>query len=190
MALSVLRRLSCAAVALFAAAAPLSAATQVDIDAYDDDWNNPVVISLAAGIYKVSLVEAAFTAWNAWGGQVSGCDVDGTNCAQGWLNQTVVSVLGTDIWLGDDGRYASAALAADAFEDATFALFVDSSVGFYNPDSWRYDNIGGVSLEVARIGDVPAASISSIPVPATLPLAAAGFAALGFLARRRSADPA
>lgn len=164
-------------------------AVLIDIDALTDGRDAPIMVSLSAGDYMIDLGEGAFTAWNAWSGDVSGCDAEGRNCEHGWLNQSVLQSSLGEILIGDIGRYATAELAMASFVSVAFSLFEDETVAILNPDSWQPDNLGGVSLSLmvalAEGVAAPMTSNVAVPLPATAPFAIGAFAALALVSRRR-----
>ncbi len=56
----------------------------VNINSKTNGTNNPIILTLSAGIYNVTPIGIAdggdYNAWNAWG-NTSGCDGDGANCS-------------------------------------------------------------------------------------------------------------
>src|SRR5690349_1221463 len=54
-----------------------------------------IPVKLSTGSHTMRPVARLYTAWNAWGGQVSGCDAGGGNCSMGWFVQW-------SVYVGDD----------------------------------------------------------------------------------------
>lgn len=179
-----------------------SAATAVDIDAQANSSNtrdrtdatNFIALTLQRGIYEITPVDrgdttgfTSMTVWNA----VSGCDGSGQGCSQGWLwfvdlvsdgdnlEPSGNGGTSTRIQLTDD-RFSTpdAAYAnADANGPALFKLLADDTVYFGITDRPIGDNAGGVSFDIARVGEVP------LPLPAALLVG--GVAMLGAVRARR-----
>ncbi|MFG0283088.1 MAG: GC-type dockerin domain-anchored protein [Phycisphaerales bacterium JB039] len=115
-----------------------------------------VPVTLEAGVYVVTPVgppEGAFTAWNPFGGGVSGCDPSGASCATGWYYRHVgvdaagdlVHLMGSDFW-------ATAEQALAAAPRQQMRICAPGVVEFYVGDSLCGDNIGGVSIRIEPWG--------------------------------------
>ena len=173
---------------LFAGSA-LQAATFVNLDGKANaslDGSNALTLSLNPGVYNVSFVDQAFTAFNRFG-TASGCNGSGAGCVLGFENSARFIVNGTTFLFGDGnasggigpqatgGYYATAAqsFAASNLFSTSFTLDAPGSVSFYLFDDNLGDNTGGVSLAVA-----------AVPEPATWAMMLLGFAAVGFAMRR------
>ena len=133
-----------------------SVAVIVDVDsAANCPVGNAVQVPLTAGFWVVTPIDenagGAYTAWNAWGGNVSGCDMNGANCTNGWL--TSYRIVAPDV--PDEGYgggiYATPELAFEnEAEGTTFTLPTNQTVNFYIGDSNCSDNVGGVSFDVSQ----------------------------------------
>lgn len=149
--------------------------------------NTPVLLSVAAGTYRIEEVDTSFagalyTAWNPWN-YVSGCDALG-HCPNGagWVSafsfDTGAGTTATS--LGYNSRWATAELAfANRGPGTTITLTAPTTLRFYIPDSPHYDNSGGISL-----------NITPVPEPETWALMLAGLAATGLIARKKKAQRA
>ncbi|MCA2620718.1 MULTISPECIES: hypothetical protein [unclassified Microcystis] len=98
-----------------------------------------------------------YDAWNAWG-TVQGCDANGANCQNGWVNNYSISSSEFSISQGT-GTYATPALALANGQNTAFTLTGDSNVYLFIGDSFYSDNIGGVSLKVMPISNPPVTSV-------------------------------
>lgn len=174
------------------AGSSLQAATVVNLDGKTNasvDGSNALSFDLDAGVYNVSFVDEAFTAFNRFG-TASGCNEAGASCVLGFENSARFIINGATFLFGDGqasgglgpqatgGYYASAAqsFAASNIFSTSFTLDAPGSVSFYLFDDNLGDNTGGVSLAVA-----------AVPEPSTWMLMLLGFGAVGF-AMRRSKD--
>ncbi len=133
-------------------AAAAASGQVVNIDARSDCYgvSGAATVALDPGIYILHPIgppEGAFTAWNAWGGAVSGCDPSGSPCTLGWLRSYIVATdrhlftPGAGIWSTDVGALAAA-------KPAQLRLCEAATVRFFVPDDACGDNIGGVSLRI------------------------------------------
>jgi hypothetical protein len=150
-------------------------------------------IEFAAGKYTITPIGTAqggqFDAWNAWD-QVIGCDAVGI-CTKGFLNSysfgyvdqkgwvQEIATIGGSISFGTATAYSTPTLALSNAQDYTFTLNTPTLLYFYVRDlegAYR-DNTGGMSLSIEPV--------SSVPLPAALPLMLSSLGVLGFAARRR-----
>ena len=168
----------------------LQAATVVNLDGKTNaslNGANAVTLNLDAGVYNLSFVQGAFTAFTRFS-NVSGCNGLGAKCITGFENSARFVVNGTTFLFGDGaasggmgpqatgGYYATAAqsfAASNAF-GTSFSLAAPGSVSFYLFDDNLGDNSGGVSLAVA-----------AVPEPATWMFMLLGMAGIGFTMRRK-----
>ncbi len=129
----------------------------VNVDARDSVG---VAVTLGAGRYTVRSIGpadgGAFTAWNAWGGSVSGCG-GGCDCSTGWLTAWGVRLTplpgissGTPVVCMTPEQ----ALAADS-PVRCFSLEEEQVVEFYVRDNVFVDNHGGYSVLVELDGVCP-----------------------------------
>jgi hypothetical protein len=136
-----------------------SVVSVVDIDARVNSQENPVVIPLAAGTYKVHVLREGgkFAAWNTIDKTLK-CDADGKNCENGWETryylkspyQKVVDATCSKKKFGSC-RYATAAQAsANAPKDVTLTLAKDTKLKFYIYDTKLSNNQGGLSLQITK----------------------------------------
>lgn len=127
----------------------------VDVDSNSNcPIGNAVQVALTAGSWTVTPIDdsgpGAFTAWNAWGGNVIGCDGGGANCDNGWL--TTYRIVAPDV---PDNGFGGGVYETDdlAFQNSAegtlFTLSSDQTVSFYINDSNCSDNVGGVSFDVS-----------------------------------------
>jgi len=130
-----MRMITLAAAAVGLAAATPAAAQIVNVSALN---GTGTTVSLAAGTYTVSLAGiadgGAYDAWSPWGAS-TGCDANGANCSQGYLNAFAIDFgFGTGSFTGVDGfqfgyvptpgnsgLYASAALALAAYRTLQYS---------------------------------------------------------------------
>jgi Integrin beta chain VWA domain len=138
-----------------------SVVSVVDIDARVNNQENPVVIPLAAGTYKVHVLTPSeggkFAAWNTIDKSLK-CDGDGNNCENGWETRYYFKSPYKKVVDGtcskkkfDSCRYATAAQAsADSSKDVTFTLAKDTKVKFYIYDTKLSNNQGGLSLQITK----------------------------------------
>ncbi|NCS78091.1 MAG: hypothetical protein GPJ17_13020 [Microcystis aeruginosa K13-07] len=139
---------------------PVQAAI-ININSVSNDTGNPIVQFFSAGDYQVDYIGVAdggmYDAWNAWG-TVQGCDANGANCQNGWVNNYSISSSEFSISQGT-GTYATPALALANGQNTAFTLTGDSNVYLFIGDSFYSDNIGGVSLKVMPISNPPVTSV-------------------------------
>jgi hypothetical protein len=140
---------------------------------------------------------ATYLAWNPWG-FVSGCDVNGTRCSNGFSELFNILGTGGNVYTFATVRapYVSALLAnSDAVSGPIVARLNGgpwSSLGssvisfrqinavdavFFIPDTNYSDNTGGVSLILTNV--------NSVPEPESYALTLVGLALVGAAARRR-----
>jgi hypothetical protein len=134
----------------------------------------PQDIDLAAGTYEIHPLDGTYVAWNPWGyvslpdnGYVYSYSYD-------------IGVTRHSFSLPDGTKLGTAqeALAhAQSQPRQTFSLAQPSTVSFLITDSHYSDNIGGVSLGVQ--------AVNNVPVPAAAWLLASGFFGLAGLRRKR-----
>jgi hypothetical protein len=152
-------------------------AAVVDLTAKNINNLNAVELNLAAGTYNVNPFAGTFTAWNAWG-KTTGCDVAGENCSKGWINSYSIETPETGVMLiTDHARYSTSELALLNSISSTFTLLADATVKFFINDSYFKDNIGGMSLNVMNVSEVPVPAAALLFAPALL----------GFMGLRRKA---
>ena len=170
-------------VAGLALASRSEATTIIDIDARINTTTNPVTHFFAAGTYDVTPIGVAaggaYDAWNAWG-FVAGCDSNGENCSNGWINSYSLSAPGLGVpaqTFSDGGRYATPLQALNAAISTQFTIATSGTVNFFITDNPYTDNLGGMSLHVTS---------QPIPEPSTVLLFSTGMVGLiGFARRRR-----
>ncbi|MGB3654346.1 MAG: hypothetical protein WBA41_24490, partial [Rivularia sp. (in: cyanobacteria)] len=67
----------------------------VDIDSKQNTTSNPISLMLSAGTYSVDYIGmdegGVYSGWNAWEGNVEGCNSNGENCRRGWRNRYGIS---------------------------------------------------------------------------------------------------
>ena len=152
-----------------------------------------VQLQLAAGDYSIrdawGMKGATYDAWDfengadgSWTDHFSvGAYIDGqSNYATYTLLMDGLPGTGS----GHHGGFGSEADASNAFlASPAFTLHLDQDtlVGFAAPDYDLWDNTGGVSLYVERVG-----SPSAVPEPANVLMMLAGLGGLAGLARRRA----
>lgn len=142
--------------------------------------NTPVLLSLAAGTYRIEGVDASFagaqyTAWNPWD-YVASCSAQG-KCRAGWISAYSFDTgAGTSVTsLGFNSFWATPELAFANRGAGTIVSFsAPTTMRFYIPDSPHYDNLGGISL-----------NITPVPEPETWGMMLAGLALTAVLARRK-----
>ena len=153
----------------------------ININALENTTSNPISLDLSAGTYSVDYIGindgGTYDAWNAWGeGIVSGCDSNGEDCQNGWLNNYSISFDGSEQTFAT-GRYASALQAMQNALNTSFTLASDTTINFFIKDSHYKDNVGGVSLNL---------SSQSVPEPASmLGLLAVGTIGVSQLKRKK-----
>lgn len=134
----------------------------IDIDAKLNTRNNLVSLMLSAGTYGVDYIGmndgGAYDGWNAWG-RVSGCNSNGENCTNGWLNSYVISFKNFSQIVTSNNRYSNSFIATQNAVNLSFTLPSDMMVNFFIPDSVYEDNVGGISLKL---------SSQSVPEPSSM----------------------
>ena len=165
-----------------------------------------VTVALSAGAdYTFSYAGAGtavdtYLGWNPWS-NVSGCDVNGAHCTQGFSERFNILGTGGDVYSfsASAGPYATAALAnAAAVSGPIFGRLngsADTSFGsvvpfhqinainavFYIPNAAYPDSSGGISLILTRV--------DAVPEPETYALMFVGLGCVGFATRRRKQQP-
>ena len=86
-----------------------------------------------------------YTAWNAWGGSVTGCNAEGKGCTTGWLNQYSLESASVPVVLIGSGPFETPELAFSNASSFAFSLSVQEAVDFWANDSTSTDNLGGMS---------------------------------------------
>lgn len=126
---------------------------------------NPVLYPAKAGVYKIEFLSAgqkgaAFTAWNGWS-NVLNCDSNGTNCQNGWevyfRYDTIAaqSVEETQV-MGEIKRYSTPEAAFKAAKKVRYIIVdEDTTLRFFIPDNWHYDNSGGISFNITPLVEGP-----------------------------------
>jgi hypothetical protein len=110
-----------------------------------------VEVVLDAGVYELHPVgppAGAFTAWNAWGSSVSGCDPSGGSCSTGWLYSYRVRIDPENYLLSVrfPGIWQTAELALEMASPRQLRVCASGTYQFLILDSVCTDNGGGVSL--------------------------------------------
>jgi hypothetical protein len=164
---------------LLLSAAMSANAAVIDISARDDFGTTWVDLTLDAGTYNVTQIADTFVAWNAWS-RVSGCDSSGMNCSTGWINSYRIasSELGEiKVNTSKSGntyyRYETPEIALANSQPFQFTISSQQVVSFYNADTPKSDNLGGLSLNV-----------SAVPEPSTIGLMFGGLGLVGLMAYR------
>lgn len=137
--------------------------------------DNPLVISLGAGVWEVSAIQDQFTAFSPWSFN-SNCNpscTPATTSSTGYIHRYAVAINGVDIvadtWNGIAYNDPLDALA-NAASGISFTLNSMTDVEFYiSTGSPLSDNRGGISLLLSQ---------SSVPEPATLLLMGLGLVML------------
>ena len=167
----------------------------VNVNADDEYWSfHYSPIAFEAGMYRITPIGAAeggvFNAWNAWGGDVTGCSSDGL-CERGWLDSYSfgyiepggfvheIATVGGRVDQGTSQAYSSPVLALSHAQTFDFELTNPVSLYFYVRDgeTWYSDNVGGMSLQIE--------SISQVPLPPSGMLMLCGLIVLGLMSRTR-----
>lgn len=169
-----------------ALALALLAAPAAQADIINLDYSAPVDhdVSLSAGTWRITPLEADHTAWSAWAETID-CDADGTNCTQGWRwghelvdsADAIISIYTSSTWWETAQDALDEAMADGPF---TFTLAGAQDLSFIFSDSDFSDNRGGISFDLSRIDGPP----TPVSEPGTLALLAG---ALLLLAGRRRA---
>lgn len=123
-----------------------------------------VPVELPAGRYSLIPVQGQYTAENAWGGAVSGCDASGANCAQGWSWDLQVRV-GTNGETYDFNTHAAYATPMQALANAQSAILnlpETNRLYFWNTDFECSDNLGGFSFLIETAVPAKPGSWSSL----------------------------
>lgn len=144
---------------------PAFADTIVHVDGIQNSsssGSNAVNVTLSPGTYVMTFVGGSDPAFSRFA-STGGCDVNGTNCAQGYETSAVYIVNGTSHFLGAGGGYGpidpgdgyydtpQKALANASAFSATLNLSSTTVVGFYLGDDYVPDNRGGVNISITRI---------------------------------------
>ena len=131
----------------------------VDISALSNGTSNPVVVTLAPGLWRVVAVDpnqgGAHTAWHAWNGQNTGCGATPGACTQGWMWNYFIQCPGMPsvkvgaVYPGvGSPKFATAGEAFATAPEHWFPLTTPTPVSFWIGDSNYQDNLGGVSVRV------------------------------------------
>ena len=111
-----------------------------------------VEVHMEAGIYRadpISPPEGEYTAWNPFGGGVSGCDPAGAGCTSGWYHKHYAeTAAGTRLYISDGDFWATPEQALAAARPHQIRLCATTLVRFFVGDSICGDNIDGVSLRI------------------------------------------
>jgi hypothetical protein len=155
-------------------------------------FDHPNTLQLAAGDYAITDAwgrpGALYDAWNfQLGVDGSWTDHFSVGAWQGNADNLSAYTLLIDGMPGTGaghfgGYFAESDANASFLAHAPFLLHLDADtlVGFVAPDYALFDNAGGVSLEIDRIGP------SAVPEPANVMLMLAGLAVMASIARRHA----
>lgn len=160
-----------------------------DVDAQTNSGTGPDFVQrrLSIGTYAITPVEGAYIAASYWRAN-RGCDGAGENCDQGFLWRLDVRGSAAADGIGfktkpfvPGAAFATAQQALDAVAGDVYAFTLTQPqvISFGIRDRNAADNRGGVSFQLDKT--------SVVPLPATAPLAMAGFGLLAWLGRRRKA---
>ncbi len=138
----------------------------VNINAQKNNQNNPVIQSLAAGAYKVHVINTSeggeFGAYDTYDDfSPIDCDANGANCTTGWetryyyrsakYHKIIDTSCTTEAHPSYGCHYSTAAkAAAHPPSDSEFTLSSQTDVKFYIYDSTLNNNKGGLSLEIIK----------------------------------------
>jgi PEP-CTERM motif len=171
------------ALGIFTVALGPAQAVGVNLNSLINNIGSPINVFLAAGTYTATPIApptpgALYTAWNAWGGDTSGCT--GEVCTiHGWQDAYVIADTGSGDVPPNQRNLGLYDTAAHAFAHASpfqFTLFSAQTISFYIDDTILGDNLGGVSLDVA---------LNATPLPGALSLFASGLGVFGLFGWRR-----
>jgi hypothetical protein len=117
------------------------------------------VLTLDAGRYVATPVDMSggggYTAWNAWGGDATGCDADGCDCGTGWLLNWRANVAGKTIFGQGSPVCETPEAAFTRARTGCFALDDPAQVTFVVSDNVFTDNLGGVSFILEHEAECP-----------------------------------
>lgn len=166
------------AVAIFLVLPVTGQATIIDINARNNNTQNPVVVFFEAGTYDLQPIGVEDGgAYNAFSFH------NGDDGSWRWQYSLSSSELGTiDVhWLGPEGYFETEMIAFANAVSYSFTLTTGADISFYIYDgpggyAWSGDNTGGLSLYVNPHSP-------SVPEPATMLLIGTGL--LGLVGLRR-----
>ncbi|HET9159231.1 MAG TPA: PEPxxWA-CTERM sorting domain-containing protein [Caulobacteraceae bacterium] len=174
----------------------------IDLGIQNVSAANNTGITLPAGSYEIDFVGVAqgglYDAWNPWG-IVSGCDVNGAHCSNGWVNYlSFQPAAGANIitWSATNGPFDTALNALNNMQSGPISTFLNGSfvgshasplitlagspqVHLFIDDTVYSDNVGGVSFHLYQFVPAPA------PEPSAWALMITGFGMVGVGMRLR-----
>ena len=139
-----------------------SAQVQIDIDStVHGNAGNGVLVNLAAGDHTCQFVDGgpfgdAYLKWSS----VTGCDMNGANCAQGWTTLVGWNADGGATIFSETPMFWQTSALAIANRSGPFTVTTTGTgVVFHMIDNNLTDNMGGVSIECALV----APSVLEVP---------------------------